>query len=393
MSTFKSYKFRVYPTDEQIILMNKTLGCVRFVYNFCRAQQKKSEDMWLLVQEMVQQGYFTENNFKSNFFQKNENIKSITQLKENYEWLKEVDNTALQCSVENLAAAYDRYYKHLGGKPKFKSKRNPVQSYTSKCNKTNKGGTIRIEGDSIQIPKVGKVKFETADKLKDKVQGRIMKATVLKTSTQKFYISLTCEVSIEKKPKTNKNIGLDLGIKEFCVLSNGDKKPNHKYLSKSLDKIIKFQKQLSRKQIGSSNWNKTKLKLAKAYEKVNNQRNDFLQKLSTEIINKYDIICMEDLQVKNMVKNHKLAQSILDVSWTKFKEMLIYKAKWYGKTISKVSRYYASSQICNVCGYKNEDIKDLDIREWKCPCCNTEHDRDVNASINILKEGLRLLNI
>jgi len=320
---YRSYKFRVYPDREQRELINKTLGCVRFVYNYCRGEQKKKEDMWVLVNEMVQKGYFTENRYKSEFFNTYENIKYITQLKKTYEWLKEVDNIALQSAVENLGMAYKRYYKGLSKRPKFKSKRNPVQSYTSICNhaKEGKGGTIRIEGKFIRIPKVGKVKMETSDKLKDKMKGRILRATITKTNTHKFYISIICELDREdigKVPKTGESIGIDLGIEAFCTLSNGERKENHKYLDKSIERIIKYQKQLSRKKIGSSNWKKVKLRLGKAYERVGNQRKDYIQKLSTELIRKYDIICIENLGIKNMVKNNKIAKSILDVSWGEF---------------------------------------------------------------------------
>ena len=395
---YRSYKFRVYPDREQRELINKTLGCVRFVYNYCRGEQKKKEDMWVLVNEMVQKGYFTENRYKSEFFNTFENIKYITQLKKTYEWLKEVDNKALQSAVENLGMAYKRYYKGLSRRPRFKSKRNPVQSYTTKCNnvKEGRGGTIRIEGKFIRIPKVGKVKMETSDKLKDKMKGRILRATITKTNTHKFYISIICELDREdigKVPKTGESIGIDLGIEAFCTLSNGEKKENHKYLEKSIERIIKYQKQLSRKKIGSSNYKKAKLKVSKAYERVGNQRKDYIQKLSTELIRKYDVICIEDLGIKNMVKNSNIAKSILDVSWGEFIRVLKYKAEWYGKKIIEVGRFYPSSQLCNVCGYKNKEIKNLSIREWECPCCGSHHDRDVNASINILKEGKRLLSI
>ncbi len=357
----KAYKYRIYPTSEQRLYLAKTFGCTRFIYNQMLADRIKS---------------YEEN--------KNLDIKAIkyptpAQYKKEYEWLNEVDSLALANAQMNLDKAYKNFFRDKSvGFPKFKSKKSNRFSYTT----NNQKGTIYIEGDYIKIPKLkSKIKIVQHRQFK----GIIKSATISKTPSNQYYISILVDTENIKLPKKDNKIGIDLGLKEFAICSNGDRFDNPKNLRKSEKRLAKLQKDLSRKIKGSNNRYKARLKVAKLHQRIANQRKDFLHKLSTKIISENQVIVLEDLRVKNMLQNHKLAKAISEVSWAEFRTMLEYKASWNGREIIIAPSNYASSQLCSQCGYKNIDVKNLSIRNWTCPQCGENHDRDINASINLLK--------
>ena len=357
----RAYKYRIYPNKAQKEYFAKCFGCVRFFYN------KSLSDM-------------------NDIYKATKKYEDITpaRYKEDYPFLKEVDSLALSNAQMNRNAAFKAFFRGQNKFPKYKSKRND-QSYTT----NNQKGSVRLSDNSryITIPKCKRIRIK---KHRD-FEGIIKSVTISKTTDEKYYISLLVETEVVQLKETNNSIGLDLGVRDLVISSNGLKYKNHKYLSKSEDKLAREQRKLSHMVKGSSNRNKQRIKVARLHKHINNQRNDYLHKLSKHIIDENQVICVEDLKIKDMSKDNDYNKYMLDASMSKLLTMLTYKACWYGRTLVKVLSNFASSQLCHVCGYKNSITKNLNIRKWTCPECGTIHDRDVNAAKNILSKGIEIL--
>ena len=362
------FKGILYPTKEQKVLIGKTFGCCRFVYNRFLEERKKE---------------YRENGKTVSYIEQCGELPGMKKDPET-EWLMEVDSTALQNTVRNLQDAFDSYSDHRTGYPKFKSKHDHRQSYRS----TNNNDSIRITDDvHIRLPKLGEVKC----KLPRKPEGRILSAAVTLEADGRYTVSLLCE---EPKPeeaeKTGKSVGIDLGIRTLAVTSDGKEYDNPKTFEKNRKKLARAQRKLSRKAKGSNNREKQRKITAKIQKKIRNQRVDAIHKMTHELVTEYDVICMEDLDVSGMRKGH-FAREVSDAALGEVRRQLKYKSEWAGKQLVTVDRWYPSSQACSACGFINTDVKDLKIRKWKCPVCGAWHDRDLNAAKNILNTGLKKL--
>ena len=360
----KSYKYKINPNEGQKVLLNKHFGSIRFVYNFFLNERKRE--------------YETNKN-TINYY---DNSKSLTELKkqEDYSWLNEINSQSLQDSLKNLETSYKNFFRFKKGFPKFKSKHSK-NSFTIPQ-------SVKIENGKLRIPKFKK----PIDIILHRTfSGTIKQCTISKTPTNEYFVSILVETTHIPIPKTEKSIGIDLGLKDFVITSDGYKYKNNRYTKRYQTRLKKAQQHLSRKKKDSNKYKEQKLKVAKLHKKITNSRLDNLHKVSTELIKKYDVVFLEDLNIKGMIKNHKLAKHISDVSWSKFIELLTYKAEWNDKQIVKIDRFFPSSKTCNCCGYINQNLK-LDIREWTCPSCHVKLNRDLNASKNILKEGYKIIS-
>ena len=360
--------------------MSAMFGCARFIYNWCLAYRQNAYDS------------------EGRSVTQNECMLLITQMRHETSWLADADSMALQEAAKDVNKAFVNFFEKRAGYPRFKSKRNNYRSYRTR----NQNNCVRIEGKYIVLPKLGKVKA----RISRLPNGRILNATVSCTPSGKYFVSLCVEEELVLKPNAGGVIGLDLGIKDLYVDSNGYKEPNPKTLARYEKKLRREMRSLSRMLRANikgydskrrpvwirpiaecKNIQKQRIKIAKLYERIYNIRTDNLHKVTTKLVNENQVICVESLNVKGMVRNHKLAKAISDASWSRFVAMLEYKALEHDCEIKKVETFFPSSQTCSSCGYKNPRVKDLQVRKWKCPVCGTKHDRDVNAAINILNKA------
>lgn len=355
----KAYKYRLYPNKGQEAYFQKTFGCVRFIYNKMLADKIE---------------YYKENKAKLN--------NTPAQYKKEFTWLKEVDSLSLANAQINLQTAYNNFFKRPEvGFPKFKSKKNNSKSYTT----NNQKGNIFIDNGKIKLPKIGQVKL----KYHRNIEGLIKSVTISQKPSGKYFVSVLVECENIKSIKNENQVGVDLGLSDLAILSTGVKFPRIRFIKLSEKKLAKEQKKLSKMKKGSNNYIKQRVKVAKLHEKITNQRNNYIHLLTSYLVNNFGLISIEDLSSKNLLKNHKLAKQIADVSWFEIRRQLEYKSNWNNVDLVIIDKWFPSSQLCSNCGHR-DGKKDLSIREWSCPICETHHDRDINASINILNEGRRI---
>ena len=358
----RAYKFRIYPNKEQKIMFAKTFGCVRFIYNLMLADKIKH-------------------------YQQTGKSLSVTpaKYKSQYEWLKEVDSLALANAQLNLQSAYKNFFrKKRTGFPKFKSKKRSRKRYTT----NNQHDSVRIENGKIKLPKVGYVKIVQHRPM----MGTIKSVTVEQTPTNKYYVSILVEYENQvPEVEPHRFIGLDYSMHDLYVTSEGERANYPRYLRKHEKKLARLCRWHSRRKLGSKNRERMRLRVCLEYEKITNQRMDYLHKKSYHLAEEYDAVCIETLNMRAMSRLLRFGKSVSDNSFGKMREMLSYKLYFRGKRLIHVDKWYPSSQLCHLCGYRNKAVKDLKIREWKCPSCGSEHDRDINAAINIREEGKRII--
>lgn len=364
MERIRGYRYRAYPNKRQREFFEKTFGCCRFVYNHYLEIRKAAWNDW--HDRLSYAGM----------------CRDLTVLTREKEWLKEADSIALRQSLRHLEKAYQNFFKRRGNHPQFR-KKHAVQSYRT----ININQNIRIDGDTIRLPKAGKVRIVNTRAF----DGRIVSATVTKTASGRYYISLQIEEEYEILPNGGGIIGIDVGIKALCTDSSGAIIRNPRTLAAHEKRIQRLQKNLARKKEGSKNREKARIKLAREHEKVVDIRDDYQHKITAKLAKDNQIVCIEDLNVDGLKKNHRLAKSIVDASWGEFCRKLEYKVAEHGGITVRVPRNYPSSQICSFCGEKNPEVKNLALRNWTCPVCGAEHDRDINAARNILNKGLEML--
>ena len=363
------YQYRIYPNDLQKTKAQITADCCRFVHNY-----------YLNLRSLAWRTQHRSMNY-------NACANDLKYLKLVYPWLAQADSMALQEELKDLQRSFENFWRGDASYPLYHAKKSTGLSFRTR----NQSDGIRISADNryIHLPKLGWTKI----RLSRQVPGIIENATLIQKPSGKYFVSLTVKIasSVVTKRNDGNEHGLDLGLKSFYILDDGTKKDNPKYLYRYENKLVREQRRLSRMKKGSSNWRKQKLKVARLHEKISNTRHDFLHKESTYLARKCSLLCIEDLNIAGMTKNHRLARSISDVSWSEFISMLEYKMALHGGMLVKVPRFYASTQTCHICGHKEPKTKALTIRKWTCPECKAMHDRDVNAAINILSKGKTLL--